>query len=113
VQTYALAYPQIHFIVVHNGSQILNAPPSTLQQRIGSITSHSVAQQLTYIPPLSYNEITVQGFTSQSSLYRKDKRLQYFFINNRAVQSTMLNSAMSRAYDQVIHHGFYPVCVLF
>src|SRR5690606_34925925 len=76
-------------------------------------TSHSVAQQLIPIPPLSYNEITVQGFTSQSSLYRKDKRLQYFFINNRAVQSTMLNSAMSRAYDQVIHHGLYPVCVLF
>ncbi|MFT4310580.1 MAG: DNA mismatch repair endonuclease MutL [Candidatus Woesearchaeota archaeon] len=109
IHQYALCYPHIQFSCIHNKQTLLEAAPSTQLQRIAYILGQ---QEMLEIPTYTHHNITVQGYTSPAHVYRKDRRLQFFFVNKRCVQSTVLQSAVYRAYDQIIHHGLYPLCVL-
>ena len=65
--------------------------------------------------PISFNEknIGINGYISDLSLTRSNRRDMTFFVNGRWVQDPSLTAAVIRAYNTMIMVGRFPVVVLF
>lgn len=56
--------------------------------------------------------ISVSGFVGNSSIARKDRRAQVFFINGRYISSKVMSAAVSEAFQNTVMVGRFPVAVL-
>ncbi len=61
----------------------------------------------------SEGPLKVRGFIGNSSLSRKDRRHQMFFINGRYISSKIISAAVGEAYQNTMMTGRYPVAVVF
>lgn len=57
--------------------------------------------------------ISLTGFVTKPAYLRKSKGEQYFFLNNRFVQSKIISHAVFSAYENMMDKGDYPFFVLF
>jgi DNA mismatch repair protein MutL len=56
--------------------------------------------------------ISLTGFVTKPAYLRRSKGEQYFFLNNRFVQSKIVNHAVFTAFENVLEKGDYPFFVL-
>ncbi|MFW5746145.1 MAG: DNA mismatch repair endonuclease MutL [Nanoarchaeota archaeon] len=112
VQAYALAYPQVGLTVIHNQKEVLNIAAETPYNRIVSVLGKETGRHMIPVEAESSGAPEVSGYIGKPETARKNKRLQYFFINKRLVSSTTISAALGRAFQEHIHHGTYPVAVL-
>lgn len=111
-QRVALAHPKIHFTFYHNGSDMLNLPPSTLRQRIVNIFSGKTNEKL--VPVQEETEIVgIQGFVSKPEFAKKNRGEQFFFVNDRFIKSGYLHHAVMAAYDGILKDGAQPSYFLY
>jgi len=111
-QRVALAHPKIHFTFYHNGSEMLNLPPSTLRQRIVNVFSGKTNEKL--VPVQEETEIvTIQGFVSKPEFAKKNRGEQFFFVNDRFIKSGYLHHAVMAAYDGILKDGAQPSYFLY
>ena len=113
VTRYALAYPQIRWALIQNGVTEFQSTGSgdrfeILQQLFGTKESKALM-------PISFNEknLGIEGYISDLSLTRSNRRDITLFVNGRWVQDASLTSAVIRAYNTMIMVGRFPVVVLF
>ncbi len=112
VQSYALARPPVHFILSHNGRELLNLPAvEDMQTRASQVFDAQVAGRLV---PARYiaEHVEVAGVVGRPDLYRSTRMNQTFLVNGRWVQNPLLSSAVRTAYKNRIPAGRFPVCVL-
>ena len=57
-------------------------------------------------------DITLSGFISHPHLTKSNSQNIYTYVNNRSIQSATLKSAITRAYQDIIPHGKYPIAFL-
>jgi DNA mismatch repair protein MutL len=57
--------------------------------------------------------ISITGFVAKPAYLRKSKGEQYFFLNNRFVQSKIVNHTVFSAFENILDKGDYPFFVLF
>lgn len=106
-QRVALAHPQIHFTMYHNGSEMFNLPPSNLRQRIVGIFSGKTNEKL--VPIQEETEIlSIQGFVTKPEFAKKNRGEQFFFVNNRYIKSGYLHHAVMSAYEGLLKDGCQP-----
>lgn len=69
-QRVALAHPNIHFTMYHNGSEMFNLPASNFRQRIVNVFSGKTNEKL--VPIQESTEIVgIQGFVSKPEFAKK------------------------------------------
>lgn len=108
----ALTNVNIGFNLVKDSKQVLNLPPvSELKDRIQQLFPQLQDQLLllTYDAPLH----KVSGFIGHPSVARKDKKLQYIFVNNRPIQDHILKKAVKDAYQNTIMQNIEPVFFIY
>lgn len=113
VTRYAMAYADIRWTLIQNRV--------TEFQTTGSGNRFEILQQLfgnqdaKSLMPISFNEknIGINGYISDLSLTRSNRRDMTFFVNGRWVQDASLTAAVIRAYNTMIMVGRFPVVVLF
>jgi DNA mismatch repair protein MutL len=111
-QRVALAHPNIHFTMYHNGSEMFNLPPSNLRQRIVNVFSGKTNEKL--VPVQETTEIvTVQGFVSKPEFSKKSRGEQFFFVNERFIKSGYLHHAIMAAYEGLLKDGCQPSYFLY
>jgi DNA mismatch repair protein MutL len=108
----ALANPQVHFTLKHNGRSLYDLPASSdMRARIAAFFGHDLAADL--IPVSSEDDgILLAGFAASPSHSRANARLQYLFLNGRAIRDRSLQHALGEAYRGLLLTGRYPIAFL-
>jgi len=114
IQRYALAYPEIHFIYMHNELSILNCPASNdLKTTVFHIYGKKVAKAMEPIREGSGDFIKIHGLLGHPKISKKNRRYSSIFLNKRYIISDLLFRAVSEAYKGVIMTGKHPFVILF
>jgi DNA mismatch repair protein MutL len=111
-QRVAMAHPNIHFTMYHNGSEMFNLPISNFRQRIVNIFSGKTNEKL--VPVKEETEIVnLHGFIGKPEFSRKNRGEQFFFVNNRFIKSGYLHHAVMAAYEGLLKDGCQPSYFLY
>ena len=114
IQRYALAYPEIHFIYMHNELSILNCPASNdLKTTVFHIYGKKIAKAMEPIREGSGGFIKTHGLLGHPKISKKNRRYSSIFLNKRYIISDLLFRAVSEAYKGVIMTGKHPFVILF
>ncbi len=111
-QRVALAHPNIHFSMYHNGSEVFNLPASNLRQRIVGVFGGKTNEKL--VPVQEGTEIVnMEGFVGKPEFAKKGRGEQFFFVNDRFIKSGYLHHAVMAAYEGLIKDGCQPSYFLY
>jgi DNA mismatch repair protein MutL len=115
IQRYSLAFPEIHFVYLHNDLDILNCPANNdLKTTVFHIYGKNVAK---FMEPVEYAEkdpfIKIKGLLGHPQIAKKGRNYSSLFINNRYVISDVLFRAIREAYEGTLMINKHPFFVLF
>ena len=102
----ALAHPNIHFSLTHNGRSILD---------VRACDSHLERVRLLYGKEFAENliefsedlpDLKVYGLTRKTGVYETESReYQLFFLNQRPIRSRIIGAALTEALDAMVAEG--------
>lgn len=108
----ALTRPAIHFILIHNDSEIYSLPPGNIKQRIIGIFGKGINQNL--IPVKTETSIIgINGFIGTPESARKTFGEQFFFVNGRYMRHPYFHKAVLEAYEAVLPAGTIPTYFIY
>lgn len=115
IKRLALSSPEVHFELHHNGHKSLSVLPAEdeggLDRRVASICGDDFLKQSLQLQHEAAG-LRLQGWIAQPGFSRSQADLQYFYVNGRQVKDKLVQSALRRAYQDVLHHQRYPAYVL-
>ncbi len=113
VQQTALAWPAVHFRLVHNGQDVMNYPSvPTLQERIGQVYRTTFLDRCVPVDgglPMAM----VRGWTIDAVHATTSRTPQELFVNQRPVRNSTVLHAVTDAYGSFLPKGHHPSFVLF
>ena len=113
VQHYALANPQLSFLLVGNGRDVLRvAAARSLRERAYQVLGGPLLDKLVAVSSEA-DGLKVVGFVSNPQEQRSSRDAQYLFINRRFVRDQLIGRALTEAYRSMMPSGTYPAAVLF
>ena len=114
VQRYALAYPQVSFVLEAEG-RTLHQYPSVVEHsaRLAQVLGVADAKQLYPAEEAARGEVRVHGFVGAPALTRRTTEGQWTYVNRRYVRDKVLQQALRAGYENLVDRGRYPVAVLF
>lgn len=113
VQLHALAFPNIRFAFVNeNGTTFDVAPTSDLRHRIAEFFGKDFAEKLLRLRPVLANGVRVTGYILPLNEARRNRRVQYIFLNNRPIEDKNILRAVRDGFGG-LPTGLQPVCFLY
>ena len=109
----ALAHPNIHFSLTHNGRSLLD---------VRACDSHLERVRLLYGKEFAENlieftedlpDLKVYGLLGKPEFTKPNREYQLFFLNQRPIRSRIIGAALTEALDAMVAKGRQPVAVLF
>jgi DNA mismatch repair protein MutL len=113
VQHYALANPQIAFLLINNGRDAIRV--SAVQKnkdRAYQILGGGLLNKLVEVNREA-DGLKIAGYVSNPQEQRSSRDAQYLFVNRRFVRDQLIGRAISEAYRSMMPSGAYPAAVLF
>ena len=111
VQLQALAHPEVAFVYLRDGKQVLSTPGSgNLEDAAYCVYGRDCGKMVKI--DSRWDNYTVTGFVSKPSDARPSRNMQAFFVNDRPVRSKLLVAALEEAYRNQLMVGKFPACVL-
>jgi DNA mismatch repair protein MutL len=108
----ALANSQVHCTLKHNTRSLYDLPASTdWRGRIAAFFGHDLAADLIAVSS-SHEGVRLEGFVAAPNHSRANARLQYLFLNGRAIRDRALQHALGEAYRGLLLTGRYPIAFL-
>lgn len=113
VQHYALANPQLSFLLINNGRDVIRVSPAqSLKERAYQVLGGALLEKLVEVDSAA-NGLRVVGLASNPQEQRSSRDAQYLFINRRFVRDQLIGRALSEAYRSMMPSGFHAAAVLF
>ena len=113
VQHYALANPQLSFLLVGNGRDVIRVTSArSLKERAYQVLGGALLDKLVEVNSEA-DALKLTGFVSNPQEQRSSRDAQYLFVNRRFVRDQLLGRALSEAYRSMMPSGTYPAAVLF
>lgn len=116
VTRYALAYPNLRFVLIHDGRETFHSPGNgDLREAFIAVYGATLGAALLEIPEDAGGSpsLTVRGFVSPPALHRANRAGITLFVNGRWVQDSRLTYAVIQAYHTFLPVGRYPLAVVF
>jgi DNA mismatch repair protein MutL len=108
----ALAHPDVHFILRHNGKGVHEVLATTpLVDRLALFFGTEMRERL-YEVEARQGQVSLTGFVADPSNDRGNAKLQYFYVNRRWVRDRSLGHALQEAYRGLLMTGRYAVAFL-
>lgn len=113
LQQAALAWPAVHFRLIHNGQEVFNFPAvSSAPDRIGQVygrlfLDHSLSVDLA-LPSAKLSGVIIDAVHAKSA-----RTPQELFVNRRPVRNAAVFHAVADAYGSFLSKGHHPLFVLF
>ncbi|HVF88974.1 MAG TPA: DNA mismatch repair endonuclease MutL [Blastocatellia bacterium] len=113
VQHYALANPQLAFLLVNNGREAIRvAPVRSLKERAYQVLGGPLLNKLVEVKH-ELDGLKIFGYVSNPQEQRSSRDAQYLFVNHRFVRDQLIGRALSEAYRSMMPSGTHPAAVLF
>lgn len=103
----ALAHPDIHFSLHHNGNELYNLPSTVLRKRIVDVLGKKSNDRLVPIEE-STDIVTLKGFVLKPEFAKKTRGEQFLFVNDRFFKSHYFNHALNKAFEGLIPERSFP-----
>ena len=108
----ALAYPDRHFVLNHNGRTLHDLAPTThWPERIGAFFGADLAAALIAVSSED-SGIRLSGYVADPNFNRGNNRMQYVFLNGRCIRDRSLQHSLSEAYRGLLLPGRFPIAFL-
>jgi DNA mismatch repair protein MutL len=108
----ALAHPHVHFTLTHNTRLMHDLPPvEDVRQRVAAFFGQDIADDLIDVESES-DGVALAGFVANPMHSRATGRMQYLFLNGRAIRDRSLQHALGEAYRGLLLTGRQPICFL-
>ncbi|ASQ45082.1 DNA mismatch repair endonuclease MutL [Legionella clemsonensis] len=116
VKRFALSAPDITINLSHNQKKIVSLPAAHCDQsklgRIRKILGKAFIEQSYYID-VEHAGMRLLGWIGSETYQRSQNDKQWIYINARMVKDKLLNHAIKQAYENLLHPGRYPSCLLY
>ncbi len=113
VQQASLAWPQVHFKLMHNGYEVLNCPAvSRHRDRIAQIYREAFVDRTLEVDA-EQQGFGIKGYIVDPVRARATKAPQDLFVNRRPIRNPTVLHALSDGYSAFLAKGHHPVFVLF
>lgn len=112
ITNFALSYPSIHFVLIHNKKTILDLPQrANNTERIRSLLGSNIYDQLI---PFHFEEgfIKLSGFLGRPQMASKQNRQQFIFVNNRLVSDRVISLSVKESFGTLLPAATTPVFLL-
>jgi DNA mismatch repair protein MutL len=112
---YALAFPEIHFVLKSGSFEVLAAPATGgFRDRIFQVFGKDLLDQLVeYEKTVGRSGVKIHLFTSRPHVQKYNRNSMFFFINRRLVRDKIIMHAVSDAYRNILPSGIFPVVIMF
>ena len=109
----ALAHPNIHFSLTHNGRTILD---------VRACDSHLERVRLLYGKEFAENliefteelpDLKIYGLLGKPEFTKTNREYQLFFMNQRPIRSRIIGAALKEGFDAMVAKDRQPVALLF
>lgn len=109
----ALANPEIHFRLTHNGrSQLLANPTTDLRERVSDLLGRQIGQSMHPVSA-TMGWLKMHGLFSEPTHTTKGTKGIYLFVNGRFIRDRGLSHACQEAYRGTIEKGRFPYVLMF
>jgi DNA mismatch repair protein MutL len=99
VRLHALAFPGIRFTFVRDGAVVFDvAATHDLRLRIADFVGRDTADSLMEIRPSEAPGVKISGYLMPLSAARRNRRMQFVFLNGRPIEDTIINRAVRDGY---------------
>lgn len=113
VRLHALAFPEIRFTFVRDGQQVFDVPAThDLRFRIADFVGRETAAALMRIRPTEAPGVRVSGYLMPISAARRNRRMQFVFLNGRPIEDQIINRAVRDGYGG-FPPGLHPALFLY
>ncbi|HJY54490.1 MAG TPA: DNA mismatch repair endonuclease MutL, partial [Candidatus Udaeobacter sp.] len=110
----AIGHPQIGFSLMRDDRMLFQLPATaTLSDRIRDLYGVELLERLVELNGAASPKIRISGFIGQAGLSRQTRSQQLVFVNGRAIESSLITSAIREGYHTALMKGQYPVTFLF
>jgi DNA mismatch repair protein MutL len=115
LSSFALAYPEITFMLRHDGKDVWAMPASgNERERLAMVFGRQAVQTLLPLDASAARSLegTLSGYVSAPGYDRPDRRMQLLFVNGRLLRSSLLAGAWASGYSTFAMLGRHPYGVL-
>ncbi len=108
----ALARPDIKFVLVNNGRQVVNTPGNAdLGDTVGNLYGGKTQEELLPVRHES-DLVRVSGYIGKPSLLKSSRQWQTIIVNGRVISSRFVSRALDHAYQSQLPKSGYPFAVI-
>lgn len=108
----SISNSNISFKFYNDDDLVFDFPASTLDERMKQVFADNILDAVLKVnEPTEY--ISLTGYVTKPNYLKRSKGEQYFFLNNRFVNSKIVNHAVFSAFENILEKGDYPFFVLF
>ncbi len=99
-----LVHPDISFQLYNNGVEMYHLPSASVRQRIIDVFNKKLNAELLPID-VETSLVNITGYVGKPESSKKKGMQQYFFVNGRYMRHPYFNSAVMKAYENLIPIG--------
>ena len=103
----ALANPEIKMQFFHNNNELFHLSKGNFRQRIVNIIGGRKNETLVPIEEET-SVVKIDGFIGKPESAKRTRGEQYFFVNGRFIKNHYLHHAVSKAFEDLIPHNYFP-----
>ncbi len=108
-----LSRPDVSFRYINQGKTIYHSPgDGKLESAAFCIFGREMLQPTTRAVNGNMNGVVLEGFVGVGESGRGNRNAEYFFINGRCLQSSVLSSGVEEGVRERIMIGKFPMCIL-
>ncbi|MFN3597169.1 MAG: DNA mismatch repair endonuclease MutL [Rubricoccaceae bacterium] len=117
-QAIALSHPGVAFRLVHDDNEVYHLPAAdgppgaALRQRVTDLLGAHLEHALVDVGETT-SYLSLRGVVGRPEVARRGRGDQYLFVNERAVRSRALETAVAQAFGGMLPEGHHPFFALF
>ena len=113
VQQAAVAWPTVHFRLMHNGHAVFDFPE--VQSRMDRLLQVYGSRLMDRMLPIQHEDagIRIEGATVNPYHTRSSRTPQEIFVNRRAIKNTTIVHAAYESYGSFLPKGKHPIFMIF
>ncbi|OGK76889.1 MAG: hypothetical protein A2X52_19290 [Candidatus Rokubacteria bacterium GWC2_70_16] len=112
LQALALAHPEIHFRVTHDGKSALSAPrAATLRERVGALQGFDLAGRMLEVERAGHGTL-LSGLVAPPQAAGGSREAITFIVNRRPIRDALLTQTLLDAYRPMLAREQFPAAVI-
>lgn len=113
LRLHALAFPEVRFCFVKDGQVVFDVPSThDMRHRIAAFYGRDTAAALLRIKPTHTAGVRVEGYLMPLEAARRNRRMQFVFLNNRPIEDKIVARAIRDGYGG-FPTGLHPAFFLY